>query len=114
MVGHDLPVAGHPHPLQAGGDLDAAPDRAGVDRVVVAVQADVVVPRQPGLVRQPVTGATGGSGSIAARSASIRSAGRHPNARCRRVFASAIHALSWVLKSAGDGEVRPGRNERSR
>jgi hypothetical protein len=35
-------------------------------------------------LRQPVTGATGGSASIAARSASIRSIGAQPNARRRR------------------------------
>jgi len=36
--GHDM--------LEVGGDHDATPDRARVHRVVVAVEADVVIPRQ--------------------------------------------------------------------
>ncbi|KJK10527.1 hypothetical protein UB45_18480 [Terrabacter sp. 28] len=66
------------------------------------------------LACQPVTGATGGSGIIAALSGSTRSAGRHPSTRMCRLFVRATHALSWVLKSAGEANVRPGRNERSR
>jgi hypothetical protein len=30
-----------------------------------------------------------------------------------RVFATASHRCSWVLKSAGDAKSRPGRNDRS-
>ena len=47
MVGDQPPVAPDPHPVQVGADLDAAADHRRVDRVVVAVQADVVVARQP-------------------------------------------------------------------
>ena len=62
---------------QVGDDLDPAADHRRVHRVVVAVQPHVVVPRQPGAEaasRSPA--ATGGSASIAARSAAIRSVGR--------------------------------------
>jgi hypothetical protein len=62
----------------------------------------------------PVCGATGGKGSIAARSASIRSAGAQPSTRRRRWLTSASQSPSWALKSAGELNVRPGRNEVSR
>jgi patatin-related protein len=48
LVGGDqLPVTGHPDPVQVATHLDAAADRGRVDRVVVAVQADVMIARQP-------------------------------------------------------------------
>ena len=61
-----------------------------------------------------MAGATGGTASIAARSAPMRSDGAHPSARRVRVFTTASQADSWALKSAGDAKLRPGRNERSR
>ena len=48
VVGDRRALAGHPHPLQVGVDLDPSSDHRGVHRVVVGVQPDVVVPRQPG------------------------------------------------------------------
>lgn len=48
MVRGHLAAAEDPDPVQAGGDLDPAADRDGVDGVVVAVQAHVVVAGQPG------------------------------------------------------------------
>ena len=48
VVGGDgLPVAEHLHLVQIGADQDAAADRARVHRVVVTVEADVVIARQP-------------------------------------------------------------------
>jgi hypothetical protein len=54
-----------------------------------------------------VAGATGGSASIAARSASIRSAGAHPSARLVRVFA--IGRLSVEIGRRGKGAARQKR-----
>ena len=73
-----------------------------------------MIARQSGEAHHPVAGATGGRASIAARSALIRSAGAQPSARRVRVLTSASQAYSWALKSAGEANVRPGRNERSR
>jgi hypothetical protein len=64
--------------------------------------------------RQPVTGATGGNASIAALSASTRTAGAQPSTRLGQVLASASHPASWALKSAGEVNDRPGKNEVSR
>jgi hypothetical protein len=66
------------------------------------------------LARHPVAGATGGNASIAARSAVIRSVGAQPNTRRWRRLTTASQSPSWALKSAGEANVRPGRNERSR
>jgi hypothetical protein len=51
VVGDDAPIAQHPDPVQVGGDLDPPPDYRRVHRVVVAVQAHVVIARQP--LRRP-------------------------------------------------------------
>ena len=109
------PVAGHPDLVQVGADLDAAADHRRVDRVVVGVQAHVVVARQPqARCASPVAGATGGSASIAARSASIRSAGAQPSTRWCALVGPRQPVASWALKSAGEVNARPGRNEVSR
>jgi hypothetical protein len=47
VVGDQPPVTPHPHPLQVGGHLHPPADSGRVERVVVAVQAHVVVTRQP-------------------------------------------------------------------
>lgn len=39
---------------------------------------------------------------------------RAPRLRTRRMFAWSSHSASWVLKSAGEMNERPGRNEVSR
>ena len=91
----------------------AADDR-WVDRVVIAVQPHVMVRGSRSELRQPVTGATGGSGNIPARSTSIRSVGAQPNTRRRRSLTSTSQSASWALKSAGEAKLRPGRNEVSR
>ncbi|CPA87292.1 Uncharacterised protein [Mycobacterium tuberculosis] len=44
----------------------------------------------------------------------MRSVGAQPSARRVRVFTSASQAPSWALKSAGEANTRPGKNERSR
>ena len=93
---------------------DPAPDHRRVHRVVVGVQPNVVIAGQPQRRAPAVAGATGGSASIAARSAPIRSVGAQPSARRVRVLTTASQSPSWVLKSAGEANVRPGRNERSR
>lgn len=59
-------------------------------------------------------GVTGGNGIIAARSAAIRSDGAHSRWRRNRVFTVATHPATWALKSAGEANSRPGRNDRSR
>jgi hypothetical protein len=111
MVGDQPPITPRPHMVQVGGHLDAAADCGRVDRVVVAVQPYIMVARQPQRGCQPVAGATGGSGSIAARSALIRSAGAQPSTRRWRWLTRASQSPSWALKSAGELKLRPGRNE---
>ena len=61
-----------------------------------------------------MAGATGGSASIACLSAVTRSAGAQPSARLTRPLTVAVHSASWALKSAGDANRLPGRNEVSR
>ena len=51
---------------------------------------------------------------MAARSAVTRSVGAQPNARRIRPLTTASQTCSWELKFAGDENLRPGRNERSR
>jgi len=58
-----------------------------------------------------VTGGTGGRASIAALSASTRSAGRQHGTRIVRWFDFATQEENWVLKSSGPVKDRPGRNE---
>ena len=75
-------------------DLDPAADHRRVHRVVVGVQADVVVAGQPG--RGPPPGRRrrpAAAPASPARSAAIRSVGAQPNARRRRVFTSASQPL---------------------
>nr|AEB33881.1 hypothetical protein [Mycobacterium sp. JS330] len=50
MVGDQGAGTPDPDPVQICGDLDAPPDRAGMHRVVVGIEADVVVTRQPGRI----------------------------------------------------------------
>ena len=57
VVGDGPAVAERPDPVQVGDDLDPAADHGRVDRVVVGVQPDVVVARQPG--RGPPPGRRG-------------------------------------------------------
>src|SRR2546423_14346137 len=47
MIGDELALADSPDSIQVGDDLDPPADHTGVDRVVVAIQADVVIARQP-------------------------------------------------------------------
>jgi hypothetical protein len=63
-----------------------------------------------------MAGAGGGSATIAARSAAHRSTGRSPpSSRNGRVAArSGSHALICAVKSSGEVNVRPGRNEVSK
>lgn len=51
--GHDLLGAGHRDQHRGGDPVDEPADRPGVHRVVVAVDADVVVARHPHPARQP-------------------------------------------------------------
>jgi hypothetical protein len=51
---------------------------------------------------------------MAMRSASIRSEGRQSILRWTRLLARVSHEVSWALKSWGEANVRPGRNEVSR
>ena len=47
VVGHQPAVAEHPHPMQVSDDLDTSPDHRRMHRIVVGVQPNVVIPRQP-------------------------------------------------------------------
>jgi hypothetical protein len=47
VIGDGLALAQHPHSGQVGDDLDPPADDPRMHRVVVAVQADVVITRQP-------------------------------------------------------------------
>lgn len=53
VVGHAPSLAEDLHALETGRDLDPSPDRLRVHRVVVGVQADVVVPSQPQRLSPP-------------------------------------------------------------
>jgi hypothetical protein len=48
VIGHDAAVAERPHSVQVGDHLDSTPDHRGVHRVVVAIEADVVIASQLG------------------------------------------------------------------
>ena len=98
VVGDQPTVTPHADAVQVGSDLDAAADHRWVDRVVIAVQPHVMVRGSRSELRQPVTGATGGSGNIPARSTSIRSVGAQPNTRRRRSLTSTISKVA----SAGE------------
>ena len=112
--GDQAPVECGPDPVQVGGHVDHPADHGRVDGVVAGIDADVVVAAQPDPVDQPSCGGTGGSGSIAARSASIRSTGRALIVRTIRPFARSSQSANWALKSAGDAKLRPGMNEVSK
>jgi hypothetical protein len=47
VIGNDTPVEAHPHSCEVSCDHDVAADRSGVDRVVVGVDAHVVVAAEP-------------------------------------------------------------------
>lgn len=93
VVGNDPAVAEHPSPLQVADGLDPAADDGRVDRVVLAVQADVVVPRQP--ARDPPADERRDRRQRQHRrpSASIRSLGAQPSAHRERVFTVAGQLL---------------------
>jgi hypothetical protein len=57
-----------------------------------------------------MSGSTGGSAIIAARSSSMRSDGRHRNPEWIRTLAlCSSQSPSWVLKSSRPANRRPGR-----
>jgi hypothetical protein len=89
------------HPVAVGSDQHSPPDRGRVHRLVVAVHLYVVVRRQPQHVLP--AGGTGGTASIAALSASIRSSGRQPSTRWTRPLARA--------KERGELGVEVGRRD---
>lgn len=64
--------------------------------------------------RSPTAGASGGRSIIAWTSVASRSTGRPPIDRTVRALARGSQSASWVLKSAGEANRRPGRNEVSR
>jgi hypothetical protein len=77
MAGDVVAGAGDGDLFQVGDDLDETADDRGVDRVIVGGDPDEWSRARRVEVRQPTAGATGGSVTIAARSASRRSVGRH-------------------------------------
>src|SRR5215217_9481947 len=114
MISDQASLTPDPNPVQVGANQDPAAYGRGVHRVIVAAQTHIVIPGQPQRVLPSGRGGTGGRANIAALSAAIRSAGAQPNDRLRRVLASCSHRLNWVLKSAGESKLRPGRKLRSR
>ena len=91
------------------------PIRDRVHRVVVAIQADVVITRQPGRAAATRSlGATGGSASIAAGRPRSGRPGDSPAPGAGGGWPAPASRCSWVLKSAGEVNTRPGRNDRSR
>ena len=72
----------------------------------------VCVASQPYPLDRPVAGATGGSGIIAARSASTRSAGRPWMERTVRTFAVPAEPLAQLRVEVGWGREGPARQER--
>ena len=116
VVGHDLLVAGDHDPVRGGDDVDEPADRARVDRVVVAVDPHVVVAGQPDPVRSArPSGATGGSVDHRRRR-SVASArpGGPDRAQVRVLAVPVSQSWIWALKSNGEVNVRPGRNEVSK
>ena len=114
MVGNQFAVAERLHPLQIGAHQHPAPDTGRVHRVVVGIQAHVVIAGQP--QRGTPTGRRGHRRQRQHRGP-VRAdpiEGAQPSARRGRVLTIASQAASWALKSAGEANVRPGRNERSR
>jgi hypothetical protein len=109
--------AGAPYldPVKVAVDLDAPTHRDRMHRVVIAVQADVVIARQPG-------------SSISTRCFARRRQGQHRRlvgldpvgwaaAQCAVLTVigpRTDQSCSWVLKSVGEVKTRPGRNARSR
>ena len=101
--------AEHAHPLEVGDHLDPATDRGRVDGVVVAVQTDVVITRQPHRHPPPVIGVDRRQRQhrlLIGMDALERSA-------ADRAVLTVVRAdqpgRSWVLKSPGELNVRPGR-----
>src|SRR5690348_1583458 len=82
VIGDGAAVTVGADPVQVGAHLDAVHDRRRMQGVVVAVETDVEVPRQPPDQRHPVAGATGSSGDIAAVSAATRSSPHRPTPAC--------------------------------
>ena len=53
VISDGLAVTEHSHPVQVGNDFDASPDHPRVHRVVIGIQSDVMIARQPGGVPPP-------------------------------------------------------------
>ena len=104
----------HPDPVQVGDDLDPAADHApGAPSSRWCPGARSGPAAAAARSRHPVAGATGGSASIAARSASTRSAGRAAQRPRRRAFASASHALQLGVEVGRAGERAAGQERAS-
>jgi hypothetical protein len=101
--------------VQVGGDGDFAADLLmGVPSCRWRLDARSGSRRSRTVVAQPTAGGVGGSAIIAAASAAHRSAGRHPRLRWVLALATTNHVASRSLKSAGEVNDRPGRNEVSK
>jgi hypothetical protein len=114
MFGDHRAGAPYPDPVKVGGDLDAPTHRDRVHRVVIAVQADVVIARQPGRVSPPDAGPTGGRASIAALSASTSVGWAAAQCAVLTVIGPHQPILQLGIESVGEVNTRPGRSARSR
>ena len=92
-------------------DLDTPADRTRMHRIIT-LACECRDPTKRTCVRHDTSGIGDGNGRIARRSSSIRSIGRARNVLCTRTLArSVIHSCIWPLKSAGDTNARPGKND---
>src|ERR1700736_3279217 len=53
VISDGLAVTEDSHPVQVGSDFDTSPDHPRVHRVVIGIQSDVMIARQPGGVAPP-------------------------------------------------------------
>ena len=107
-----LPVAARVTRSQVGADLDPAADHGRVDRVVVGVDAHVVVPRQAG-ARVPADlrrhrRQRQHRGPVR----STRSSGRQPSTRIQRPLAFGQPGPQLGVEVDRDGERPPGQERR--
>ena len=106
-----LPAAEGPDPVQPGDHLDPPADHGRVDRVVVGVQADVVVAGQPRRGPPPGRRRDRRQGQHRGRSAAIRSAGAQPSARRGRPV-DRREPLRQLGVEVRRGREPPARQER--
>ena len=114
-AGHQASLSGSPSPASRSAVTSTIGRSRRIDGVVIAGHPHVVVASQPHRVSSPVIGGTGGSASMPRvdLDQEVDRDGR-PSTRTGRLLAIGSQLASWVLKSAGEAKLPPGRNEVSR